>query len=164
VERSEIEALLDEARALFEGAGADPEDGLDVDDATLLQLRKACRLIAAAGFLRAKDGYYTVVVEASFVAIERTIQFYLLEQGLLHEDGHVDHSTVYERGVQAGLYDEEFAWKLDALWRNNRSDTYYRGGTATSDRAETMLELADAIHGYVLQLAGQRHECICDGR
>lgn len=161
MENSDIEDLLDQAGTLFERPGENFEEGLDVDDSTLLQLRKACRLLDAATFLQARDGYYTVIVEASFAAIERTTQFYLLEKRLLHQDEYVNHEDVYERGVQAGLYDEEFADKLDALWRNNRSETYYREGIATEERAERMLELAEAIHRHVLQLAGQSHECIC---
>lgn len=161
MDNSKIEDLLDEATTLFEQPGNHFEDGLDVDDPTLLQLRKACRLIDAAKFLEEEDGYYTVIVEASFAAIERNIQFYLLEQGLLHEDEYVDHATVYERGTKAGLYSQEFAGKLDNLWRNNRSDTYYREGIATERRAGKMLELAEAIHRHVLQIAGQKHECIC---
>lgn len=129
---------------------------------TTLQLRKACRLLDAATFLQEEDGYYTVIVETSFAAVERTIQFYLLDTDLLHEDEYVDHEEVYRRGKRAGLYDQEFAGKLDTLWRNNRSDTYYREGIATEERAQKMLELAEEIHRYVLQIAGQRHECICD--
>lgn len=161
MENSVIERLLDEAQTLFERPGENFEEGLDVDDPGLLQLRKACRLIDAASFLQEQDGYYTVIVEASFAAIERTIQFYLLDADLLHEDEYVDHEEVYRRGRRAGLYDEEFAGKLDNLWRNNRSDTYYREGIATEERSEKMLELAEEIHEYVLQLAGQSHECIC---
>lgn len=161
MENSDIESLLDEAQTLFEQRATNPEDGLNIDDSTLLQLRKACRLLDAAAFLMEEDGYYTVVVEASFAAIERTIQYYLLESGLLHEDEYVNHETVYERGERAGLYNGEFADKLMNLWRNNRSDTYYREGVASEERAEKMLELAGEIHGYVLQLAGEHHECIC---
>lgn len=161
MENSDIADLLDEARTMFETPGDAFEDGLDVSDAALLQLRKACRLIDAAKFLQQRDGFYTVIVETSFAAVERTIQFYLLERGLLYEDEYVDHTTVYSRGSQAGLYDDAFAEKLGALWRNNRSETYYREGIATAGRAEKMLELAEAIHEHVLQLAGQQHDCIC---
>lgn len=162
MDNSDIEDILDEAQTLFEQPGTHFEEGLDVDDPTLLQLRKACRLIDAATFLQEQDGYYTVIVEASFAAIERTIQFYLLEKGLLHEDEYVNHETVYSRGEDAGLYSGEFADKLTNLWRNNRSDTYYREGIATERRAAKMLELAEAIHGHVLQLAGQHPQCICN--
>lgn len=158
---SNIEDLLDEAQTLFERSGTGFEEGLDVDDPALLQLRKACRLIDAAQFLEREDGYYTVIVEASFAAIERSIQFYLLDTGLLHEDEYVNHEEVYQRGEDAGLYGRGFAGKLTNLWRNNRSDTYYREGIATEDRAEKMLELAEAIHSHILRLAGENHECIC---
>jgi len=161
MEDSDIADILDDVQTLFERSGENFEEALDVDDATLLQLRKACRLIDAAQFLREADGYYTVIVEASFAAIERTIQFYLLDNGLLHEDEYIDHENVYSRGVNAGLYDKEFAGKLTNLWRNNRSDTYYREGIATEARAQKMLELAEEIHRHVLQLAGERHECVC---
>ena len=159
---SGIADVLDEAQTLFERPGDGLEAGLDVDEPTLLQLRKACRLIDAANFLREQDGYYTVVVETSFAAIERTIQFYLLDTGLLHEDEYIDHESVYRRGKDAGLYGEEFAGKLTNLWRNNRSDTYYREGIATEPRADKMLDLAEEIHSHVLQLAGESHECVCN--
>jgi len=162
MDSSDIEDLLDEAQTLFERSGTGFEEGLDVDDPSLLQLRKACRLIDAAQFLEQEDGYYTVIIEASFAAIERSIQFYLLDTGLLHEDEYVNHEEVYQRGEDAGLYSGEFAGKLTNLWRNNRSDTYYREGVATGNRAEKMLELAEEIHGHVLQLAGESHECICN--
>jgi hypothetical protein len=162
VENSEVNDLLEEAQTLFERSGTDFEEGLEVDDPTLVQLRKACRMIDAADFLQEEDGYYTLIVEASFAAIERTIQFYLLDTGLLHEDEYVDHQHVYQKGQEAGLYDTEFAGKLTNLWRNNRSDTYYREGIATKQRAEKMLELAEAVHEHVLNLAGESHECICN--
>jgi hypothetical protein len=41
-----IEALIDEVQAAFDRRPTDIEVGLDVKDAALLQLRKACRLLA----------------------------------------------------------------------------------------------------------------------
>jgi len=67
-----IEALIDEVQAAFDRRPTDIETGLDVEDAALLQLRKACRLLAGAEALR-DASYYTLVIEASFVAIERTV-------------------------------------------------------------------------------------------
>jgi len=43
-----IEALIDEVQAAFDRRPTDIEAGLDVEDAALLQLRKACRLLAGA--------------------------------------------------------------------------------------------------------------------
>jgi len=161
MDNSNVEQLLDEATDLFERPGKNFEEGLDVDDPVMLQLRKACRLIDAATFLLDEDGYYTVIVETSFAAIERTIQYYLLEHDLLRVDEYVNHEDVYRQGVQAGLYDQKFADKLETLWRNNRSETYYREGIATKKRAEKMLELAQEVHRHILHLSSQRHECIC---
>nr|WP_277542774.1 hypothetical protein [Halomicroarcula sp. FL173] len=64
-----IEQLLDTAQAAFDRRPTDIETGLNVSDAALLQLRKACRLLAGAEALQEQD-YYTLVIEASFVAME----------------------------------------------------------------------------------------------
>lgn len=77
MEGSDVAELLDDAQELFERGSGDPEKGLEVDSSEMLQLRKACRLIDAANQL-IERGYYTLIVEASFAAIERTIQFYLI--------------------------------------------------------------------------------------
>lgn len=158
---SEIEDLVDKAFTVFEQEPIELETGLGVDDATTLQLRKACRLLTAANFLQSTNGYYTVVIEASFVAIERTIQFYLLETDFITPDDYIDHVSVYHRGADAGLYSTDFGDKLVELWQNNRSDTYYREGRGSATRAETMYTLATRIHDHVLQLAGETHTCIC---
>lgn len=57
-----IEQLLDDAQAAFDRQPTDIETGLDVSDPALLQLRKACRLLAGAEALRER-GYYTLVIE-----------------------------------------------------------------------------------------------------
>lgn len=56
------------------------EDGLDPDanETAVIQLRKACRLLDACRLLREHDGYHTSVIEMSFAAIERTLEFYAL--------------------------------------------------------------------------------------
>ena len=78
MENSEVETLLGEAETAFEQEATEIETGLNVDDAGMLQLRKACRLLKAANHLREENGYYTVVIETSFIASERSIHFYLL--------------------------------------------------------------------------------------
>lgn len=161
MQNSRVDELLNEADTLFEMPGEGIEEGLDVDDPALLQLRKACRLLTAAEFLEDYNGYYTVVIEASFSAIERTIQFYLLHRDFLAPEEYVDHTAVYRHGEKAGLYNDEIRDRLIALWRNNRSKTYYREGVGTAARAAIMLDLAQEIHQHVLQLAGSRHECLC---
>jgi hypothetical protein len=161
VENSRIEAALDDAIEAFRGTTDAPEDGLTVDDPAVLQLRKACRLLEAGEFLAAENGYYTLVIEASFGVIERTLQFYLLETELLHEDEFVSHEHVYDRGEQAGLYSADVRDKLLGLWRNNRSRTYYREGIGSRNTAARMITLARQLHDHVVQLAGHSHDCLC---
>lgn len=161
MEDSHIEETLDATLETFRHAPETPEHGLDVDAPGMLQLRKACRLLDAAEFLETETGYYTVVIEASFSAIERSIQFYLLENGLLHEEDYVSHEQVYTLGTQAGLYTQDIRDKLLGLWRNNRSRTYYREGLGSQQRATYMVTLARDIHDHILQLAVNSHECIC---
>lgn len=158
-----MDETLDDALDAFRQTPDTPEDGLRVDEPALLQLRKACRLLEAAEFLQAEDGYYTLVIEASFAVIERTLQFYLLEQELLDDDDFVTHRHVYDLGRQAGLYDAEFRDKLRNLWQNNRSRTYYREGIGSQQTAAHMTALARQLHDHVLQLAGRSHACICSG-
>lgn len=161
MDNSHIEDRLDGIQDLFDEKPKEVETGLDVDSARTLQLRKACRLLEAARHLEAENGYYTVVIEISFAGIERTLQFYLINNDLLDTDEYVDHPEVYERSKNAGLYNAGFKEKIVALWRNNRSRSYYREGVGSRNRAVAMLELAEEIHSHVLQLAGKSHDCIC---
>ncbi|MDY6775827.1 MAG: hypothetical protein SV253_07105 [Halobacteria archaeon] len=162
MDNSHIEDKLDEVQELFDKRPEEIETGLHVDGAEMLQLRKACRLLEAARHLKQENGYYTVVIEASFAAIERTIQFYLVDNNFLDPEEYVDHREVYERGSRAGLYSDEFKQKLIGLWRENRSRSYYREGVGSRKRADKMLELAEGVHSHVTQLAGKSHECICN--
>ncbi|MCX2819488.1 hypothetical protein EGH25_09015 [Haladaptatus sp. F3-133] len=162
MDNSRIEETLDEVSREFRKGARNPETGLDVNDPVLLQLRKSCRLLDAVQSLQEQNGHYTLIIEASFASIERTIQFYLLEKGYIEDDEFVDHRKVYELGENAALYGSDFREKLVDLWENNRSRTYYREGVGSERTAELMVELAEEIHGHVLQMAGERHECICN--
>jgi hypothetical protein len=82
MKNSDVIDALAAAERSFEKSPETIEEGLDVDEAELVQLRRACRLLAAASRLR-DEGYYTVVIESSFVAIERTIQFHLIHDGAM---------------------------------------------------------------------------------
>jgi len=162
VDNSSIEDALDDVLEEFRTGSGESENGLDVDDPALLQLRKSCRMLEAVKSLQRQNGYYTVIIEGSFASIERSIQFYLQEKGYLREDEFVDHRKVYELGEDAALYGADFKEKLIRLWENNRSRTYYREGVGTEKSARLMVELAEEIHRHVLQLAGESHECICN--
>lgn len=160
---SYVEEALDDAEAAFQRtAGQTTESDLDISDDALVQLRKACRLLEAARTLRSRNGYYTVVIEASFVAIERSIQFYLLHRGhAAGEDLRHEHTAVYRKGGTVNLFTDAFAARLIQLWKQNRAEVYYRETVASAEQADSMLSLADAVHRYVLNFASVSHECVC---
>lgn len=157
-----IAQLINEAQAAFDSPPSEIESGLDVDDAALLQLRKACRLLAGSETLNTA-GYYTLVIEASFVAIERSVEFRLLERGRMQPaDLPGSHPGVYRAAAERGVFDDSTADDLANLWREHRAKTYYQDGLASAARAENMLELGWELHHYITGRSQQGHECICD--
>lgn len=161
MENSAVVDALRAAERSFERSPETIEEGLDVDDPELVQLRRACRLLAA-GSLLLDAGYYTVVIESSFVAIERTIQFRLIHDGAMAPSEIISsHRRLYQRGAEVGLYDDAFGDELADLWNQNRTKTYYRLGIATKEQAEAMQELAAALHRHLVAGSRVRHECIC---
>lgn len=159
---SRIEQFLDDAQAAFDRRPTDVESGLDVSDPAVLQLRKACRLLAGANALQ-EQGYDTLVIEASFVAIERTVEFRLLERGTMEPtDLPGTHPGVYHEAAVTGIFGESTADGLADLWRDHRAKTYYQDGLATAERAEAMHTLAREVHTFVVGRSSRGHECLCE--
>jgi HEPN domain-containing protein len=162
------DSYVDESLTAAEQAFRDPRDhtveaGLDIDDAATIQLRKACRLLTAAQALNEQNGYFTVVIEASFVAVERSIQAFLLERGYSEpRDLRYGHTEVYERAAEVNLFSSEFGNRLTEHWAQNRADIYYREAPASAEQATAMLELAEDIHKYILDFASLSPTCLCD--
>ncbi len=157
-----IDQLLEDAQATFDRRPNDIEEGLEVEDASLLQLRKGCRLLEGATELHER-GYYTLVIESSFAAIERTVEFRLLERGTTQPDDLPGtHPGVYHEAATVGILSESTADELADLWRNHRAKTYYQDGLAAASRAEAMSALATEIHTFVVGRSAQGHECLYD--
>lgn len=158
---NDIEPELSDAETAFRHGDQDAETGLDVSDAGLVQLRKACRSLSGADQFVA-DGYYTLAIEAGFTSIEKTFLFWLIDEG--HQDPAnppQSHTTAINRSADVGFISPDIATRLEDLWRDNRAQTYYQDGLATRERAETMLALANRIHSQVVHLVAKHHECIC---
>jgi len=156
-----IEQLVGDAQAAFDRRPTEIESGLDVSDAAVLQLRKACRLLAGADALH-EHGYYTLVIESAFVAMERTVEFRLLERGTTKpNDLPGTHPGVYSEAAAVGIFSESIANDLADLWRDHRAKTYYQDGLAAAERAETMHALAQEVHQFVVGRSSTGHECLC---
>lgn len=161
IDPADVEPMLSDVEEAFRRGGQRREDGLDVSDAGLVQLRKACRSILGAERLLA-DGYYTLTIEAAFTSIEKTLLFWLIDEG--HQDPARppgSHTTALERSAAVGFMSDETASRLVDLWKANRAQTYYQDAVATRERAVTTLELADRIHAHVVHLVGSSHDCVC---
>jgi len=126
VSSTRIETLVDEVQAAFDYRPKDIEDGLETNEADVLQLRKSCRLLAGAEALL-KRGFYTLVIEASFVAIERVVEFKLLEGGVEPRNLPGTHPGVYTEATRRGILSEHVADNLQDLWRNHRAEDVLSG-------------------------------------
>lgn len=137
------------------------EPGLDVDGDALLQLRKACRILDAARALHADSEYYTLIVEASFTSIERTLQFYAIHADVATIDELRSHDETFDFAARAGVISDDMATHLIQLWKRYRNGTYYQQRQATALQADAMVGLATCLHEHVTELAGRSHECYC---
>lgn len=140
------------------------EDGLDpnANETAVIQLRKACRLLDACRLLREHDGYHTSVIEMSFAAIERTLEFYALTASNdTIDDFREGHDRAYDRGAELGLITKETARRLKQLYRENRAAAYYRDTVAATQQADALFNLAVVSHEYIKDFAQYSHECRC---
>lgn len=155
-----IKTLTEEVQAAFDRRPDEIETGLETNEADVLQLRKSCRLLVGAETLL-EHGFYTLVVEASFVAMERVIEFRLLEGGVEPRNLPRTHPSVYTEAAKRGILSEHIAENLQDLWRNHRAKTYYQDGLAARERAEKLFELASEAHEYIVNKSSKKYECIC---
>jgi hypothetical protein len=156
-----IESLVDEVQRAFDEPPEHLETGLDVDDAALLQLRKACRLLAGSEQLL-EAGYYTLVIEASFATIERSIEFRLLDRGEMDPRNLPgSHLSIYREAASIGIFTEHVADNLADLWRDHRAKTYYQDGLAAEKRARRLRDLATEVHLFIIGQSSRGYECLC---
>jgi len=165
-EPDHIDEAVSRAEDAFGGhlGRPDYEEGLDpnTQDADVIQLRKACRLLDACRLLRDHDGYHTSVIEMSFAAIERTLEFYAVTASNdTIDDFREGHDRAYDRGSDLGLVTSETARRLKQLYRDNRAAAYYRDTVAAAQQADAMFDLSVTIHDHVKNFARLSHECQC---
>lgn len=67
---------------------------------------------------------------------------------------------MYDLGVQAGLFRRDVADRLEELWIENRSESYYRTGVAGEYRAQTIYQVAVQLHEEIVQLT-RTQDCLC---
>ncbi len=157
------DALTAAERAFRDARNQTVETGLDTTDEPVIQFRKACRLLTAARTLQRQNGYYTVIIEVSFAAIERSIQAFLLKRGYAEpNDLRYSHREAYNRAAEVNLFSGTFRDRLIEHWEQNRADVYYREAPASKEQAQAMLTLASDLHRYILDFTSLNRDCLCD--
>jgi len=156
---------LERAEDAFEMVGRGQpafEDGISADADWKTQLTKACRLLEVVETLQNQDGYHTAVIEVCFGALERSIEAYTLSMTNDTLDDYQDHQFSYERAHQSGLFERETAEKMQELYSQNRTESYYGGGRPTEEQAHAMAELATAAHKFVVSQIREGGVCLCN--
>jgi len=102
------------------------EPGLDVSGDALVQLRKACRILDGIRALRDIDRHHTLVVESSFAAVERSVQFNVVDAGDADSNDIMSHEDTFEPGAQAGIFSDGTGEELVELWKKYRNELYYQ--------------------------------------
>jgi hypothetical protein len=162
---SAVLGALDRAQDAFEmdGRGRPAfEDGISADEDLKTKLTKACRLLEVVDTLQSQDGYYTAVIEVCFGANERSIEAYALAMTNDTLQDLQGHQFSYERAHEIGLFERETAEAMRDLYSENRTESYYGGGRPTQEQADTMTDLANAVHEFTVSQIREGGVCLCD--
>ena len=148
---------------LTEGETGPVQDSLSWQDTDAdIQLGKACAMLGTCRQLRYGSNNYVSIVELSFNAIERSFQFYLVDQTAARSSDYRNHSQVFEDIAARGVFsDEQVADRIDAFRSEHRSRIYYDVDRPGRDLAHGMHDLAEEVHAYVVEFADAQSRCRC---
>lgn len=134
-------------------------DGADAD----IQLGKACAMLGTCRQLRDGTNNYVSIVELSFNAIERSLQFYLVEMTAAESADFHDHSDVFEEIEARNVFsDTAVAARIEALRSRHRARYYYDIDRPGRDFATAMHDIAEEIHQFIVELADAQSRCNCE--
>ena len=162
-----IRDALEKAQDAFQERGRGRpsyEDGIEQGGGWETQITKACRLIEVADVIREQDGYHTAVIELCFGAIERSIEGYAVGMTEGEVEAFGDHEYSYRRAHETGLFGQKTAERMEELYNENRTESYYGGGRPTDTQADSMHELAREVHSFAVEQIQDSGVCICDAR
>lgn len=149
---------------LADGETGPVQDSLSWQEADAdIQLGKACAMLGTCRQLRRGTNNYVSIVELSFNAIERSFQFYLVEQTAARSADYRDHGQVFEDIATRGVFsNENVADRIDAFRSEHRSRIYYDTDRPGRDLALSMHDLAEEVHAYIVKFASAHSRCNCE--
>ncbi len=128
-----------------------------------VQLGKACAMLGTCRQLRRGTNNYVSIVELSFNAIERSFQFYLVDQTAAKSADFRKHEQVFEGIEGRGVFsDTSVPSRIDAFRSEHRARIYYDIDRPGRDLAVGMHELAEKVHSYVVEFADAHSRCSCE--
>lgn len=161
---SGVTEALQEATDAFDETGRGLpayEDGIETDADWKTQLTKSCKLLRAIEQIDG-EGHHTASIELCFGTIERALEaFALAEGGDELRDFH-DHTYSYDRASALGLLSPATTGKLEQMYAENRTDSYYGGKRPTREQATAMQSLTRAIHDHVTNQIREGGVCLCE--
>lgn len=162
---SAVTAALDSAEDAFEMVGSLPiqyEPDIKSDGDWKTQLTKACKLLDVVTILQDEDDYFTASIELCFGAIERSIEAYAIAMGGDEIADFDDHEESYDRASAHGLFSQETTRRMQDLYGENRTESYYGGNRPTQTQSEAMHDLAEAVHEFVVDQIREGGVCVCE--
>ncbi|MFC7057044.1 DNA-binding protein [Halovenus salina] len=146
---------LDAAEDAFSHAAGRPAFEPNVNaapdaDAGEVALQKACRLLTVAHDLEQVGDYYGAMLESSFIAIEHTLQSYLLTLTGVAEHDLRDHDRPYELAKGRVPLTADTIDRLETLYDARRTDHYYGTTVTTRKQATAMRDLGSSVHDHIV--------------
>lgn len=167
---TELRARIDAAEDAFTHARGQPtfEPELnasgDASDGEV-QIQKACRLLSLTGIIDDVGAYYGAVLEHSFIAIEHTLQGYLLAMTGVDAVELQNHDSPYASAKGRVPLEDSTIDSLKALYDARRTEHYYGTTVTTEGQARTMRAVAMAVHEYVVTFDPEIERfCLCSSR
>lgn len=160
----EVVSAVDRVESLLaEGETGPVQDSLSWQQTDAdVQLGKACAMLGTCRQLRQGTNNYVSIVELSFNAIERSFQFYVVDQTSANSSDYRDHDQVFEDVASSGVFsDAAVADRIDAFRLEHRSRIYYDVDRPGRDLAHGMHDLAEEVHAYVVDFADAHSRCRC---
>lgn len=153
---------VENAQERFQYGQSPIETGLgDMGSDAIGQLRKSCRLIAAARSLRSTNGYFTAVVELSFGAIERAIEFFVLALSTDTIRDFDNHTYAYQRAFELGVISAGLRDDYRSLYTEYRTESYYGDRQPREAEADAMFDLAVTTHEFLRDHPSDHFDCLC---
>jgi hypothetical protein len=158
-----VDALEHVESLLADGETGPVQDSLSWQQSDAdVQLGKACAMLGTCRQLRDGTNNYVSIVELSFNAVERSLQFYLVDQTAAESAEYRDHGQVFEDIAARGVFsDRNVAARIDALRAEHRSRMYYDIARPGRDLAVGMHDLAEDVHTHVVEFANAHSRCRC---